>query len=137
MRQLSLNVRATETEPVLRAAEISGLTLFAQVETHDDSEERRMLIFEAPNAQIEDFLRRIESAETLRAIFAPQGIISLRPPASEPERQMLDIQARSPLEVFLGALQSIGSWPGLIGYAVTGGVTGFSRRACSCWWPQC
>lgn len=122
MRQLSLNVRATETEPVLRAAEISGLTLFAQVETLDDSEERRMLIFEAPNAQIEDFLRRIESAETLRAIFAPQGIISLRPPASEPERQMLDIQARSPLEVFLGALQSIGSWPGLIGYAVTGGV---------------
>ncbi|MFK4005096.1 DUF389 domain-containing protein [Qipengyuania sp. NPDC077563] len=122
MRQLSLNVLATETEPVLRAAETSGLTLFAQVETLDESEERRMLIFEAPNAQIEDFLRRIESAESLRVILAPQGIISLRPPASEPERQMLDIQARSPLEVFLGALQSIGSWPGLIGYAVTGGV---------------
>ena len=81
-----------------------------------------MLILEAPNGRIEDFLAEVEDRTDLSAMFAPQGIISLRPPASEPESQMLDIQPRSPLEVFLSALQSIGSWPGFLGYAIVGGV---------------
>ena len=122
MRQLALIVRSGEVDGTLDAAQKHGLTLFAQVDARERDEARQMLILEAPNERIEDFLADVENTSGLRALFAPQGIISLRPPASEPESQMLDIQPRSPLEVFLGALQSIGSWPGFLGYAVVGGV---------------
>ena len=122
MRQLALTVRSGEVNGTLDAARKHGLTLFAQVDARERDEARQLLILEAPNLRIEDFLADVENTSGLRALFAPQGIISLRPPASEPESQMLDIQPRSPLEVFLGALQSIGSWPGFLGYAVVGGV---------------
>ncbi len=122
MRQLALTVRSGEVNSTLDAAQRHGLTLFAQIDARERDEARQMLILEAPNERIEDFLADVENTSGLRALFAPQGIISLRPPASEPESQMLDIQPRSPLEVFLGALQSIGSWPGFLGYAVVGGV---------------
>ena len=122
MRQLALTVRSGEVNSTLDAAQRHGLTLFAQIDARERDEARQMLILEAPNERIEDFLADVENTSGLRALFAPQGIISLRPTASEPESQMLDIQPRSPLEVFLGALQSIGSWPGFLGYAVVGGV---------------
>ena len=122
MRQLALTVQSSEVKSTLDAARKHGLTLFAQVDARERDEARQLLILEAPNLRIEDFLADVENTSGLRALFAPQGIISLRPPASEPESQMLDIQPRSPLEVFLGALQSIGSWPGFLGYAVVGGV---------------
>ena len=122
MRQLALTVQSSEVKSTLDAARKHGLTLFAQIDAHERNEARQMLILEAPNKRIEGFLADVENTSGLRALFAPQGIISLRPPPSEPESQMLDIQPRSPLEVFLGALQSIGSWPGFLGYAVVGGV---------------
>lgn len=122
MRQLALTVYSSELATTLASVQKHGLTLFAQLDAREGDEARQMLILEAPNGQIEDFLADVENATDLRALFAPQGIISLRPPASEPESQMLEIQPRSPLEVFLAALQSIGSWPGFLGYAVVGGV---------------
>lgn len=122
MRQLALTIHPEEVDATLAAARRHGLTLFAQLDARERGEGRQLLILEAPNGRIEDFLAEVEDKTDLRALFAPQGIISLRPPASEPESQMLDIQPRSPLEVFLGALQSIGSWPGFLGYAVVGGV---------------
>ena len=122
MRQLALTLRPDDTDEVLRAAKEHRIELFARVDATDDGDPRQLLIFEAPNAKIEDFLGAIEDTDHLRAIFAPQGIVSLRPPASQPERQMLDIQPRSPLEIFLAGLQSIGSWQGFLGYAVVGGV---------------
>ncbi|UVI39661.1 DUF389 domain-containing protein [Qipengyuania spongiae] len=122
MRQLALAVYPSEVATTLASAQKHGLTLFAQLDAREGDEVRQMLILEAPNGRIEDFLADVEKSTDLRALFAPQGIISLRPPASEPESQMLDIQPRSPLEVFLGALQSIGSWPGFLGYAVVGGI---------------
>ncbi len=122
MRQLALTVDPSQTEAVIEAARKHDIVLFAQVDAQAEDSLRQMLIFEAPNARIEAFVGAIEDHEGLRAIFAPQGIISLRPPASEAEDQMLDIQPRSPLEVFLDGLQSIGSWPGFLSYAVIGGI---------------
>ncbi|WP_187336300.1 DUF389 domain-containing protein [Novosphingopyxis iocasae] len=122
MRQLALTVSPDEAAATVKAAQAHGLTLFAQFDARARNEARQVLILEAPNGRIEDFLAEVEDRTDLSAMFAPQGIISLRPPASEPESQMLDIQPRSPLEVFLSALQSIGSWPGFLGYAIVGGV---------------
>ena len=84
MRQLALSLRSSEVNSTLDAAQKHGLTLFTQIDARERDEARQMLILEAPNERIEDFLADVENTSGLRALFAPQGIISLRPPASEP-----------------------------------------------------
>ena len=82
MRQLALTVQSSEVKSTLDAARKHGLTLFAQIDAHERNEARQMLILEAPNKRIEGFLADVENTSGLRTLFAPQGIISLRPPAS-------------------------------------------------------
>lgn len=48
-------------------------------------------------------------------------MIALSPPASEAPQQVKNVEERSPIEIFLGGLQSVGSWRGFLGYAVMAG----------------
>ncbi|WP_336231445.1 DUF389 domain-containing protein [Scytonema sp. PRP1] len=48
--------------------------------------------------------------------------MTLQPPADEAAQQVTDVAARSPIEVFLSGLQSVGSWKGFLGYAAAAGV---------------
>ncbi|MEW4448839.1 DUF389 domain-containing protein [Qipengyuania sp. JC766] len=99
-----------------------GASLFADLASRVDERDCRLLVLEVPNGRVEDIFARLEEVEPLRASFIPQGIMSLRPPADEAEQAMTDIQPRSPLEIFLGGLQSIGSWTGFLGYSAVAGV---------------
>ncbi len=47
--------------------------------------------------------------------------MALKPPASEAAQQVKDVEHRSPIEVFLSGLQSVGSWKGFLGYAAAAG----------------
>lgn len=122
MRQVAITVPPEEATRVAREADRLSATPFAEIEAERDGKPVRLMIFEIPNGEVEALLGALEDISELRASFAPQGIIALRPPADEPEDQMTDIQPRSPLEIFLGGLQSIGSWPSFLGYAAVGGV---------------
>lgn len=44
--------------------------------------------------------------------------MALYPPEDKAPDQVTDIETRSPIEIFLSGLQSIGSWKGFIGYSV-------------------
>jgi len=48
----------------------------------------------------------------------PHGALNLKPPPGEAPDQVQDVTLRSPLEIFLGGLQSVGSWRGFLSYAV-------------------
>uniref|UniRef100_A0ACD5GXF8 DUF389 domain-containing protein n=1 Tax=Desertifilum tharense IPPAS B-1220 TaxID=1781255 RepID=A0ACD5GXF8_9CYAN len=74
------------------------------------------------NRQIEDFLSELESVPDTHITFLPQGALALHPPASEAPQQVTNVKERSPLEIFLAGLQSVGSWRGFLSYAVVGGI---------------
>ncbi|NES94590.1 MAG: DUF389 domain-containing protein [Desertifilum sp. SIO1I2] len=74
------------------------------------------------NRQIEDFLSELESVPDTHITFLPQGALALHPPASEAPKQVTNVKERSPLEIFLAGLQSVGSWRGFLSYAVVGGI---------------
>ncbi len=122
MRQIAITVEPEAARQAKDLARVTGASIFAEIDARQGDDPRTLLILEVPNAQVEDLFGALESIEPLRASFLPGGILSLRPPSDEPESRMTDIQHRSPLEIFLGALQSIGSWRGFLGYSAVAGV---------------
>ncbi|MBU2340926.1 MAG: DUF389 domain-containing protein [Alphaproteobacteria bacterium] len=122
MRQLTIVIPPAQTARVREAAAQNSIEVMAEVAAMREGAERALLLCDAPNARIEGFLSALEDVEGLYVTYAPQGVLALRPPADEPEKQVTDIQPRSPLEIFLSGLQSIGSWTGFLSYAALGGV---------------
>lgn len=122
MRQLTIVIPPQDAERVRAAAAGNSIEVMAEVEAVRDGAQRVLMLCDAPNAAIEAFLAALEEVEGLYVTYAPQGVLALRPPANQPEDQVTDVQPRSPLEIFLSGLQSIGSWTGFISYAALGGV---------------
>lgn len=122
MRQLTIVISPANVVRVREAAAHNSIEVMAEVEAVRVGAQRILMLCDAPNARIEGFLAALEDVDGLYVTYAPQGVLALRPPADEPEEQVTDIQPRSPLEIFLSGLQSIGSWPGFLSYAALGGV---------------
>ena len=74
------------------------------------------------NSEVEGLLDQLEAIPDLSVTMQPRGVIALRPPAGHAPDQAVDVQPRSPIEIFLSGLQSIGSWTGFLSYAAAAGV---------------
>ncbi|MBC5993451.1 DUF389 domain-containing protein [Pontibacter cellulosilyticus] len=74
------------------------------------------------NNTVDEFIRNINHIDEAEITLVPRGIIALYPPQDEAPDQVSDVTYRSPFEVFMGGLQSVGSKFGLMGYAVSGGI---------------
>lgn len=75
-----------------------------------------------PNAQVEPMLKALEAVPDLHVSLPADGVIALSPPADQAPEQTIDIEPKSPIEVFLSGLQSVGSWKGFLGYAAIAGI---------------
>lgn len=83
---------------------------------------REVVTFSVGNSRIETVLERLGEVPDPHVSFDPRGIIALRPPPGEAAAQVVDVQPRSPIEVYLSGLQSVGSWTAFLGYAAAAGV---------------
>lgn len=89
-------------------------------QSHDEAVD--LVSVSVSNLKVQDFLDDLQTLEQARITFAPQGVFALHPPHDEAPDQVTDVEERSPVEILLGGLQSIGSWRGFLSYAVVGGV---------------
>lgn len=87
-----------------------------------ESEDCDLVFVHVPNARVESLLGSLEGMPDLHLTLLPQGVITLRPPASDTPQQVVDVAHRSPIEIYLGGLQSVGSWTGFLGYAFAAGL---------------
>lgn len=74
------------------------------------------------NREVENVIAAASKIEQAQITLLPQGVMALYPPQSEAPDQVTNVQARSPIEIFLSGLQSIGSWKGFLSYAVLGAI---------------
>lgn len=74
------------------------------------------------NRSVEGLIDAVNTIEQVQITLIPQGVIALYPPKSEAPDQVTNVQVRSPIEVFLASLQSIGSWKGFLSYAALGAI---------------
>ncbi len=122
MRQLIIQVSRGQGKAVLELAKSHGGQNLAQIEAKDCDELIDVVIVHVSNRQVEKLLAKLEELSKVHITLIPSGVIPLQPPVSEAPEQVKDVEARSPIEVFLSGLQSVGSWRGFLGYAAVAGV---------------
>ncbi len=123
MRQLLIQVPPRDGSTVVRVARQHGAVQLAKLEATDGRHPATLIVLHIRNNRLEGLLDDLQHLDELRISLTPRGVMALQPPAHEAARQVVDVSPRSPLEVFLGGLQSVGSWTGFLGYAAAAGVT--------------
>jgi hypothetical protein len=102
-----------------RRREGSNLSM---LEANDAGSPKDLVIVHIPNSRLESLLTDLQHIEDLHITLPPRGILTLQPPSGQAAEQVADVAPRSPIEIFLGGLQSVGSWTGFLGYAAAAGV---------------
>lgn len=122
MRQLLVQVPRGCGKNVLDIAKACDGVNLVHFEATGSEKPLDVVIVHVPNPKVEELLGELESIPELHVTLIPRGVIALEPPASEAPQQVKNVEARSPIEIFLAGLQSVGSWKGFLGYAAAGGV---------------
>lgn len=118
MRRLTVKVKAGEGEEIKKIAkEHKGKNL--AVQSLKDGE---LVTVHLNNQAVSSFVERISAYEEAEIVLIPRGVIALYPPQGEAPDQVADVSFRSPFEIFLGGVQSVGSKKGLFIYSVAGGI---------------
>lgn len=122
MRQLIIQVPRGKGKEVLEIAKNNEGVNLAKFQADGAEEPVDIVIAHINNSKVEPFIDELESISDVRISFAPQGYLALHPPPEKAPEQVTSVSALSPIEVFLSGLQSVGSWKGLIGYAIAAGA---------------
>lgn len=122
MRQLMIQVPRGQGKAVIDIAQAHNGVNLAQFEANSSDESIDLVIVHISNSEVEEFLDKLQDISKVQITLIPRGVMTLQPPASEAPQQVQDVESRSPIEVFLSGLQSVGSWRGFLGYAILAGI---------------
>ena len=124
MRQLTMQVPKGQGSQVLAlAAEHDGVHLSLTQAVGNNAKPMELIVALMPNRKVGDFLDAVEkNLSEADVALLPSSILSMQLPADEIPQALTDTQPRSSIEVFLGGVQSIGSWRSFLIYAVVAGI---------------
>lgn len=122
MRQIIVQVPRGTGKDVLAIAQNHQGTNLAQLEASDGDRALDLVILHLSNRQVEDFLRQLDQLPDVHITWLPTGAMALHPPANQAAQQVENVEFRSPVEVFLAGLQSVGSWKGFLSYGAVAGI---------------
>lgn len=122
MRQLLIQVPRGHGKDVLDIAKSHDGSNLAQFEATGSDGPIDVAIIHVSNRKVEELLGDLQSLPKLHITLIPRGVMALQPPPDQAAQQVKNVDERSPIEVFLGGLQSVGSWKGFLGYAAAAGV---------------
>lgn len=122
MRQLMIQVPRGSGKDVWAIAQDYQATNLSQIEADSGDRALDLIILHLSNHKVEAFLERLELLPEVQINLLPMGVMALHPPVEQAAEQVTNVQFRSPIEIFLSGLQSVGSWKGFLGYAAVAGV---------------
>jgi uncharacterized hydrophobic protein (TIGR00271 family) len=122
MRRLLVWVPEGAGAEVRETARRHGVTDLVSFSGEDGDGSVDLVLLHVPNRQVGDLLDALRAVDALHVSMFPHGALNLKPPPGEAPSQVKDVTLRSPLEIFLGGLQSVGSWAGFLGYAAASGL---------------
>lgn len=121
MRKVEVQIPTAAAAHVVRLAEEREGLQSAVLRMEQDGE--RLVIVHLPNDAVGSFVEAVaESVDEASFSFAPASVLPIRTPLSDVDRQVHHVDARSTLELVLGALQSLGTWKGMLFYAAFSGL---------------
>lgn len=119
MRQLLIQVDKGKGKIVEELAAKHKAVNISQYETKN----QEVVILHLTNSVLQSFLDDINDLENVKISFYPSAAITLYPPHEKAPRQVTDVELKSPIEIYLSGLQSVGSYKGFIAYAIAAGAT--------------
>lgn len=122
MRQLLIQVPRGKGKEILEIAQKYDGANLAQFQATGSNGAIDLAIIHVSNSKVEGLLGELEDLPELHVTLIPRGVMPLQPPANEAPQQVTNVEPRSPIEIFLAGLQSVGSWKGFLGYAAVAGV---------------
>lgn len=125
MRQILAEVPRGNGEQALSLARRHHGVNLLRLEGDGPDGARDLVLIHISNSRVEALLRDLQELPQLRVTLLPQGVLALSPPPEEVDRQVTDVEPRSPLEIFLSGLQSVGSWKSFLFYAAIAGMVVF------------
>jgi len=120
MRQLIIQVPRGNGKAVIDIAKSHNGTNLARFEGNAE-EPIDVVIVHVSNGEVGKVLEKLQDLPKVQITLIPTGVMTLQPPASEAPQQVVDVEERSPIEIFLSGLQSVGSWRGFLSYAALAG----------------
>lgn len=122
MRQIYVEVPlASADEAEDKAREHDGINVW-RVEARAQRDDIALLVAHLPNQKVGPFIQSLDGIDGVRITLIPRGVLAFQPPAEDAPDEVTDVGVRSPIEIFLAGLQSIGSMTGFTGYAIAAGV---------------
>ncbi len=120
MRQLNIKVEPEKRDNLIKLLDKLKAKNIVEVTSGD----KIFFEFYLDNRKVQDFFEMNEAQEA-EIVLNPHGVLPMHPPSDQAPGQVVDVSMRSPVEIFLSGLQSIGSWGSLIGYAIASAVVAF------------
>ncbi|MCB0070567.1 MAG: DUF389 domain-containing protein [Caldilineaceae bacterium] len=122
MRQLFVKVPEGQGEKVIDLARQQAGVNLAVLPGHEDQDDWDIVMVHMPNRQVAYFLEELDALAQAQITLIPQGVLPMTPPDAKVADEITDVSSLSPVEIWLNALQSIGSWWSFLGYTVAAGV---------------
>lgn len=122
MRPLIIQVPKGSGKEVLSFAHDVRAKNLCQWSSHDDEKELETVLAFISNENVGNFIDALNVIKGVQITLFPQGVMAMYPPDTEAPEQVTNVEIRSPIEIFLSGLQSIGSWKGFLSYAAIGAV---------------
>lgn len=122
MRQLLIRVARDSNSRVIAAAHKHDAVEVMQWEAKSGDDPVAMIAVHLENRSLGALLDEIEGLPGLSVSFFPAEVLLIQPPKSAVVSEVKELEERSPLEFFLHSIQSIGSWPSFLAYAVAGAI---------------
>ena len=121
MRQAFVRVSRGSGSSIAAAARDLGALNVAVLEGTDGHDPIDLVLVDLPNDAVAGLIERADRMGPVAVSLIPTGVLALAPPAGSVPEEVRSVGSRSSIEVYLAALQSVGSWRGFLTYAVTAG----------------
>lgn len=122
MRQVIVQVPAGSAPRVVDASRRLDAMNVSHVRGEDDGGDPvDIVVVYVANEDVERLLSALQELDDLHISMFTLPVLTLQPPASEVPTQVEDVTLRTPLEIYVSGLQSIGGWKGFLGYAAAAG----------------
>lgn len=126
MRNVKVSAPQGTRDAIVQAAGEHGAMQTLSSSAHADGRAVDVVETLLPNDKLGAFVGAVSKIGDVRVAAAPQGLLLFEPPDSEPSDRAAQVAVRSPLEIVLSSLQSIGSMGSFLAYAATSGAVVFA-----------
>ncbi len=122
MRQLFVKVPQGKGAHVLQLAHDYEGENLVQLTATDQERAWDFVVMQIANAKVGSILVALEKMPDTYTTLVPHDVVPMQPPAEQLAEYITDLSPRSPLEVWINGLQSMGSWSSYLSYAVAASI---------------